>query len=152
MSKKPILNAIFSMIAYYILWPYKLTCLLHKLRGVKIENINNTVIAYHVFIDPICPELITIEDGVWITQHCIILAHFRPTPYLNKIIGGDRKKPVRICKGAYIGMGSIILPGVTIGENAVIGSGSVVTKDVPPNMLAAGNPAKVIKRVENIKP
>ena len=57
-------------------------------------------------------------------------------------------KPIRVCKGAWIGAGAIILPGVTIGEAAVVGAGSVVTKDVPARMVAAGNPARVIKSVD----
>ncbi len=50
-------------------------------------------------------------------------------------------------KGASIGAGSVILPGITIGENAMVGAGSVVTKDVPPNAVVAGNPARVIKNI-----
>jgi acetyltransferase-like isoleucine patch superfamily enzyme len=57
-------------------------------------------------------------------------------------------KPVRICDNVWIGCNSIILKGVTLGEGVVIAAGSVVTADVPPKALAAGNPAKVIK--ENV--
>ena len=56
-------------------------------------------------------------------------------------------KDVNIEDHVWIGAGAIILPGVTIGENSVIGAGSVVTKDVPPNVLAYGNPCKVIKEI-----
>lgn len=58
------------------------------------------------------------------------------------------EKPIHILKGAWISSGSIILGGVTIGENAVIGAGSVVTKDVPSNAIVGGNPAKVIKYID----
>lgn len=54
----------------------------------------------------------------------------------------------RVCKGATIGAGSTILPGLTIGENAMIGAGSVVTKDVPANEIWVGNPARFIKKIE----
>ena len=57
-------------------------------------------------------------------------------------------KPVHICRKAWVGAGATILPGVTVGENAVVGAGSVVTKDVAPNTIVAGNPAKYIKKVE----
>lgn len=55
--------------------------------------------------------------------------------------------PVRIEDGCWIGGGVVILPGVTIGRGSVIGAGSVVTKDVPPNCVAAGNPCRVIKTI-----
>ncbi len=57
-------------------------------------------------------------------------------------------KDVHICRNAWIGAGSIILPGVTVGENAVVGAGSVVTKDVEANTVVAGNPARKIKVLE----
>lgn len=58
-------------------------------------------------------------------------------------------RPVRVCTGAWIGGGSIILPGVTIGERSVIGAGSVVTSSIPPDTVAAGNPCRVIKTIDN---
>ncbi len=58
-------------------------------------------------------------------------------------------KPVKICNGAWIGGGVIILPGVTIGENAVIGAGSVVTRSIPSKCVAVGNPCRVIKHIDN---
>lgn len=56
-------------------------------------------------------------------------------------------RPIQINNGVWIGGGAIILPGVTIGENAVIGAGSVVNRDIPPNTVAAGNPCRVIRRI-----
>ncbi|MDF4871919.1 acyltransferase, partial [Vibrio parahaemolyticus] len=55
---------------------------------------------------------------------------------------------IKIQKGASIGANSTILPGVTIGENAMVGAGSVVTKDVPARAIVVGNPAKIIRYVE----
>lgn len=57
-------------------------------------------------------------------------------------------KDIHIKKNAWIGAGSIILPGITIGENAIVGAGSVVTHDVEPYTVVAGNPAKVIKKLD----
>ena len=54
-------------------------------------------------------------------------------------------KPIKIDNGAWVGFNSIILKGVTIGKNAAIAAGSVVIKDVPPNTMVGGNPAKIIK-------
>lgn len=59
------------------------------------------------------------------------------------------EKPIHIKQGAWISSGSIILGGVTVGKNAVIGAGSVVTKDVPDHAMVAGNPAKLLKYIEN---
>lgn len=57
-------------------------------------------------------------------------------------------KPVRIEDGAWIGAGAIILPGVTIGIQSIVGAGSVVTRDVPDGCVVAGNPARVIKKFD----
>jgi acetyltransferase-like isoleucine patch superfamily enzyme len=57
-------------------------------------------------------------------------------------------RPVRICAGADIGVNAVILPGVTVGAGAIVGAGAVVTRDVPPNAVAAGVPAKVIRSRE----
>ena len=57
-------------------------------------------------------------------------------------------KPITIGNDVWVGGNATILPGVTIGDRCVIGAGSVVTKDVPPDSLAVGNPAKVIRRIE----
>lgn len=56
--------------------------------------------------------------------------------------------PTKVCRGASIGAGSVILPGLTIGEDSMIGAGSVVTKDVPAGELWFGNPAKFIRKIE----
>lgn len=55
--------------------------------------------------------------------------------------------PVHIGKNCWLGAGVIVLPGVTIGDNSVIGAGSVVTKDIPPNVVAVGNPCKVMRQI-----
>ena len=57
-------------------------------------------------------------------------------------------KPLHISRNAWVGAGATILPGVTVGENAVVGAGSVVTHDVPANTIVAGNPARFIKKVK----
>lgn len=57
-------------------------------------------------------------------------------------------KPVVIKKNAWIGAGVTILPGVTIGENAIVGAAAVVTKDVPANTIVVGNPARMVRKVE----
>lgn len=61
--------------------------------------------------------------------------------------GYQYNAPVQIGKNCWLGAGVIIVPGVTIGDNAVIGAGSIVTKDIPPNVLAAGNPCRVLREI-----
>ncbi len=60
-------------------------------------------------------------------------------------------KDIHICKNVWVGAGATILPGVTIGENAVVGAGSVVTHNVPANSVVVGNPAKVIRTLDKDK-
>ena len=93
---------------------------------------------------------ITIEDDVLIGSgvHIYVDKHnFDNTekPIIDQ--GHHQSEGVILKKGAWVGAGSIILPGVTIGENAVIGAGSVVTRSVPAKVVAAGNPAKVIREI-----
>ena len=65
---------------------------------------------------------------------------------MNPDTGGYDRGKVSICKGAYLGMNTLVVKPVTIGENAIIGAGSVVTKDVPANEVWAGNPARFIRK------
>ena len=67
----------------------------------------------------------------------------------NKDWSGVNSKPIKICNDAWIGMNVIILKGVTVGEGAIVGAGSVVTKDVPAWTVVAGNPAIVVKKLNN---
>ncbi|MBP3692408.1 MAG: acyltransferase [Clostridia bacterium] len=94
---------------------------------------------------------ITIENDVMIGSGCCIYdTDFHSLQFEHRMNKPDmhiKTKPVKICKGAFIGARSIILKGVTIGENSVIGAGSIVTKNVPENEIWAGNPARFIKKI-----
>lgn len=136
-----------GILAYHINFPHSLCIFLHRVRGVNIPNTKGMLIGGQVIIDSLYPELLTIEEGVYITRNCVILTHFKPTPYQAEKIGFMQKGEVRIKKGAFIGIGSTILPGITIGEGAIVGAGSVVTKNVPDWQIYAGNPAKHIGSV-----
>jgi len=109
----------------------------------------NITIGKNVFINSGCHFQdqggITISDGVLI-GHNVVLAT------LNHDLDPEKRAntypaPVKIGKNVWIGSNSTVLPGVTIGDGAVIGAGSVVTKDIPPMTVAVGNPAKVIKTI-----
>lgn len=84
---------------------------------------------------------ITIDDGAMIAANVQIISNNHDL-YERQVI---TCKPVNIGKNVWIGAGATILPGVTIGDNAVVGAASVVTKDVEANTIVAGNPAKLIK-------
>lgn len=104
-------------------------------------------IARDVLLDSIHPELITIEEEVRITPKCVILTHFIDSSCKELQF---RYMPVVIKKNVFIGIGTIICNSVTIGENSIVGAGSIVTKDIPANEVWAGNPAHFIKKRRNI--
>lgn len=88
---------------------------------------------------------ITLEDNVLIAPRVNILTVNHPeAPEKRR---GLILKPVTVKKGAWIGAGATILPGVTVGENAIVAAGSVVAKDVPPNVIVAGVPAGVVRKL-----
>ena len=130
------------------LFPAQLRNPFYKMAGVKIGR--GSKIGATVDIDQSAPELITIGKNVWVTRGVMLLCHQRDlSEYeVGKPVMDCELKyaPIVIKDGAHIGIGAIIMPGVTIGEGAVIGAGAVVTKDVPPYSVAAGVPAKVIKQ------
>lgn len=103
---------------------------------------------------------IIIGDNVLIAPNVQIYTAYHPTHYLDRFTISENETfnfcktqtaPVIIGKNVWIGGGTIILPGVTIGDNTVIGAGSVVTKDIPADTIAYGNPCKVNKANERSK-
>lgn len=139
-----------SIIAQFT-FPAHVTTMVHRMRGVHVGK--GSKIARTVIIDDSRPDLITIGRNVWVTAGCQMLCHQRDlSQYKTGVAVMDlplKYAPIVIKDGAHIGIGSIIMPGVTIGEGAVIGAGSVVTRDIPPYCVAVGVPAKVIKSFEN---
>ena len=89
----------------------------------------------HVWID--LWGKVTLEDGVLLAGWTWIMTH--------NWIGNVKIAPVTIKRNAEIGVRTVIMPGVTIGENSIVGAGSVVTHDVPDNSVVAGSPAKVLR-------
>lgn len=110
---------------------------------------NNCKIQSHTFI---C-EGVKIEDNAFIGHSVTFINDLYPRSTAAN--GGLQTEadwkvvPTIVKKGASIGSGATILCNVTIGENAIIGAGSVVTKDVPANTIVAGNPAKILRRVKH---
>ena len=75
-----------------------------------------------------------------------LYAAYHPLDRQTRVVEAlEYAKPIRIGNGVWIGGGAIVLPGVTIGDGCVIGAGSVVTRDLPPDTLAVGNPARIVR-------
>ncbi len=116
----------------------------YKRMGVNIGE--NCKIMNEVMIDYSHYWLISISNNVTLAPRVHILAH---DACLKNYFGYTKIGLVSIQDNVFIGAGSIIMPGVTIGLNSIIGAGSVVTKDIPANSVAVGNPAKIISTVDD---
>lgn len=112
----------------------------------------NITLGDNVFFNFNCVILdvttITIGSNVLFGPNVQIYAATHPLNWQERASGLEAGKPVTIGSDVWIGGGSIICPGVTIGERTVIGAGSVVTRDIPANVFAAGNPCRVIRELE----
>lgn len=135
---------VFAPIGPRMLRPF----LLRRL-GAKVGK--DVFIGDHVLVDENHADLIVVEDHAHITGNTTLLCHKRE---LSGYCRGDdyAKLPykygeIHLGKGCSTGTGTLIMPGVTIGEGAIIGAGSLVTKDVPAWTIAVGRPAKVVKSI-----
>lgn len=98
-----------------------------------------------VFLD--CAP-IKIGADTFIGPNCGLYTAIHPINAKERIEGKEWAKPITIGKGVWLGGNVTVLPGVKIGDRAVIGAGSVVTKDIPSDVVAVGNPCKVIRNIE----
>lgn len=117
---------------------------IHRWRGVNIGK--GVYIGHEVIFDRVFTDQIFIGDHTSVGDRAIITAHANiPSDTRLRAIYPRKVLPTRIGAGVWIMPGVIIAPGVTIGDEAVIATGSVVTRDVPPRVMVAGVPAKIIK-------
>jgi acetyltransferase-like isoleucine patch superfamily enzyme len=144
---KAIVGRFIQMFALYLPMAPSMRARCQKMRGVDIGK--NVFIGFEVYIDPVYPHMIKIEDDVAISGRNLILVHTSPPLYFSETHPRISKmftktSPVTIKRGAWIAVGVVILPGVTIGENSIVTAGSVVSKDIPSNCIARGNPAEAV--------
>jgi acetyltransferase-like isoleucine patch superfamily enzyme len=141
--------------------PKEVRELLRQITGSEIdESVNiftplyinygkHTKIGKNVFINFDCTFLdlggITIDDGVLLAPRVSLLSESHPIDPENR--HALVPKAIHIKKNAWIGAGATILQGVTVGENSVVAAGSVVSKDVPDNVIVGGAPSKIIKEI-----
>ncbi len=121
--------------------------LLYRLMGVRLGR--DVYVGFDVEFDTNHPELIEIGNHVTISHRCIIASHMATnvdTP-LQRIYP-PTAAAVKVGDGTWICTGAILVPGVTIGENSVVAAGAVVTRDVAPNTLVAGSPARPVKHLD----
>jgi maltose O-acetyltransferase len=112
----------------------------------------NIYIGNNVFINLNCMIIdnnrVVIEDNVMFGPGVQIYTAAHELEAKSRDQGWEITKPIRIRKSVWIGGNAILLPGVTIGEKSVVGAGAVVTRDVPDSVVVAGNPARVIREIE----
>jgi acetyltransferase-like isoleucine patch superfamily enzyme len=120
-----------------------LRVMLHRLRGVKIGK--GVFIGTNVVIDNAYPESIRLEDDCAVNANVTLIAHTNTYKHFKNLVDSHLDGIV-VKKGAWIAIGSIVLPGVMIGEYSIVSAGSVVSKDVPPYSIVRGNPAKIVTK------
>lgn len=93
-------------------------------------------------------DYITIGDNVFIGPNCGFYTNTHPENIQSRNEGLEKALPITIEKNVWLGANVSVMPGVTVGEGSVIGAGSIVTKDIPRNSLAVGNPCRVIRKTK----
>ncbi|MCC7493279.1 MAG: acyltransferase [Fimbriimonadaceae bacterium] len=122
----------------------------HRLDALRAAGVQIGVDCHlgpEVLIDPDHGFLITIGDRVTLAPRVHLLAH---DASLRRALGYTHVAPVVIADEAFLGAGAIVLPGVTIGCQAVVAAGAVVTRDVPPRTVVAGNPARPLGSLDEL--
>ncbi|HBX45775.1 sugar O-acetyltransferase [Limibacterium fermenti] len=114
--------------------------------GYNIE-FGNTIFVNHnlVILDE---AKVTLGDNIFIGPNCSFYTAVHPLDAAQRNEGLEYARPISIGNNVWLGGNVVVLPGVNIGDHSVIGAGSVVTKDIPANVVAFGNPCKVIRQIE----
>lgn len=114
--------------------------------GYNIEIGKNFYANHHLII--LDANKVKFGDNVFIAPNCGFYTAGHPLDAETRNKGLEYAKPIEVGNNVWIGGNVVVLPGVKIGDNTVIGAGSVVTKDIPSGVVAVGNPCKVIKEID----
>lgn len=136
--------------------------ILEELFGYQVEGLEivqpflcdygrNITLGKEIFINSNCYFMdcanITIKDHVFMGPSCGLYTASHPLGVEYRNMGLEKATPIVIEENVWLGGNVVVLPGVTIGANSVIGAGSIVTKDIPSGVIALGNPCKVIREI-----
>ncbi len=137
---------VFNLIAHHMIHP-GVRLWLYRQMGVNIGR--DCVVEMYAYLDDQFPELIFFEDHSGPSRYVKIICHDDVAARADSgnVTRHGFVAPVRMKPFSGVGAGSILLPGVTIHEGAMVGAGAVVTEDVPPYSLAVGVPARVVKTI-----
>lgn len=145
-APRPLLRVLWQKLLHQwarVCIPPGLRLALYRAMGVTIGR--GVFVGLDTWLDDQFPELIVIEDEVVISFRVTVIVH-DDARRMDAILPGQADgtvAPVTLRRGCYLGAGCIVLPGVTVGERAVVGAGAVVTRDVPAGKIAVGVPARV---------
>lgn len=129
---------------------YQFRSSIYRKCGVKVGR--NVYIGFQVLIDGEYPDYIEIEDEASIGPGVSIMAHSGASPFHQRLkIYHETPQKVTVKRGAWVAAHAVILPGVTIGEGAIVAAGAVVSRDVPPYTVVAGNPARPVRELQRPK-
>ncbi|HET9570198.1 MAG TPA: acyltransferase [Bacteroidales bacterium] len=129
----------FSVISFFARIIQKIRIKIYKLKGYDFDN--SVIIERGLNLDRIYPQGIHIKANTLIASKVTIMSHDHCKRIDNQPLLAD----VCIGENCFIAVGSIILPGVTIGDETIVGAGAVVTKNIPSNCIVVGNPARIIR-------
>tara|TARA_B100001027_G_C16018587_1_gene220100 strand:- start:40 stop:513 length:474 start_codon:yes stop_codon:yes gene_type:complete len=129
----------FAFISFFALIIQKIRIYLYRFKGYDFHK--SVIVERELNLDRLYPRGIHVQKNTLIASRVTIMSH----DHCKRVDGQPLLADVYIGKNCFIAVGATILPGVSVGDESIVAAGSVVTKNVPPNSIVAGNPAKVIR-------
>lgn len=129
-------KSLLKQLAYWARWRVMAARIMYLRNFVKMDIDQDVRISFKAHLDFTNPKGVHIAQGTLVAFRAVILTHD-----MSRVLSTD----TYVGRNCFIGAHSIIMPGVRVGDGCIVASGSVVTRDVPPNSIVAGNPARVVK-------